>query len=1655
VLLGEQAQRRRKQLEAAADARSAQERVAATERKLRAAQDDTDRVERRLDEVLSDRAMLEADRARTSAALERELSAAVATRDRTAASLRDHEEEAFQSSQFAEGLERAMTRDRFGARAADAKEQEEAQRSAGVAARRSERERALVRARERRQREVAAAVTEAETAAAAEAATRLVSAAEGSRRATARVAGILRAVEPAERRAGELEREAREARTSSLLQLRRSLMAVEKDARSSAAAVRGKRARKAEAEAAEFDELLTSGQNPYAVFRRRERLAKEAVLAREAEEAVERHRLELTDAIVVEDAAQRRRDALARTRQAEAEALAGARRPGAGAGAYLASKTRGGADVLDPTGRAARIDASAVTAMRTHAFGTGRVAMERPDVLLRERRRPEMRGVQADEKWLPRRVPHPDEDEDEDAEGPGGGGGRGAQADGAAGGRASASTATATAAVRNARGLAELSPLEQRLMAQATERIRSGRAQKQVVLGREFRGRSMVPAPSAIEFRDFEPGQEHRCRVTLTNGSLSFVSLRLLPLPDGIADMFDVVFKPPGRMSAGTSVPVTVVFHPPASLAEAVEAELVVDTSTGPCPVPLLCSPKRALPFAPSPVCSLGQVVRGETVAGSVELRNSGALPVAWAVEDCGPDKDDGAGGGAAGLGERGADGLCAVGDGVWSVRGSGRLAGYGSSKLPVRCDPGRGTALGRSSRRLRVVFRVIVDGDGNDGGPGADALSGPMLGTLGRTAAVAAAKRSAPTVDQTEKEEQAEARASAAAAVARRRRVMTVEPVELVLSADVRPLALFVQPDSADLRVCECPLPPGTPGLATPPDGPEAVFRATVCLRNRGTTAIRASLSVPEPLRRWIEARPPSCYVQAPEHDGDPGLFRVSVRLTPTVDMLRDEACRPFFAAGAADVPPERAAWASRVLPPDVVASGSRPGSFCELKVPITVRGAGQTLPVRFVLRAAICMRGLRVEPAELDAGRVPIGVSACLPVRLTNLSALPVRYGPAGKPPLCVRVAQGAGLGVILPGATAEADVVFAPDAAEQASGRVAVQTSSGERHSLPFRGEGVRALAALSASRVCLPATSPGEAVETAVAVTSTAAGDVEVHVVGGGRAASLLPRGLTASPAVFKLRPGERRLVRLSFCPDSLPEAGSPRLPASARSATVDEPEGAGSDEEGKAASDGEDAGADEAADAADDEPAAGARSADSRVPELPRAAGQPRPGQSSAVDPGVVESRVWVAVRAAGGAAGTAAAGGAQLLALDVQTAVTAARLGVSARVLRFGDVPAGRRVVGSLKVECTGALPVTLEATGLNPAGAFRVVNAPRCIRPGRSATLSVEFHPESRRVCTDQLRLRAKEGGGAIVVRLAGTGATPDVALRGPAGGGTVPTVSIDLGDVVVGDEAAASAALVNASMFAMRFVAETAPHVASGAAASAVSARGGFAVSPAAGEVGPASAAPLSVSFRSDAASLGAWWSWSWTMRVPNYEGPPLVVTARARSWAGQGFVVELGSSAPRRRLDRLDGALRGQSRLPGAGPAAAEPARVELSVDATADPSSDAARASFGVGCCRRPDGAPSAPVAFRLEIDADAAGADLLVAEPSSGTAQPGDVVPVVVSASEAAAAEGDDVKALAALVPASRPARSLTVPIKVHLTGPDERTEIVRVRVRAF
>ena len=123
---------------------------------------------------------------------------------------------------------------------------------------------------------------------------------------------------------------------------------------------------------AEFDELLAQGENPYEVFRRR--AEDERVANRKKAHQVDAAREgRLAKNMIVEDERGAARSSAPRTRRGRAPLPMQQGRTYAEnmTTNYLKRTTRGGVDMVDPTGRSLRVDPSQVTVIKDKTFGLG------------------------------------------------------------------------------------------------------------------------------------------------------------------------------------------------------------------------------------------------------------------------------------------------------------------------------------------------------------------------------------------------------------------------------------------------------------------------------------------------------------------------------------------------------------------------------------------------------------------------------------------------------------------------------------------------------------------------------------------------------------------------------------------------------------------------------------------------------------------------------------------------------------------------------------------------------------------------------------------------------------------------------------------------------------------------------------------------------------------------------------------------------------------------------------------------------------------------------------------------------------------------------------------------------------------------------------
>ncbi|XP_066121295.1 cilia- and flagella-associated protein 74 isoform X3 [Saccopteryx bilineata] len=166
--------------------------------------------------------------------------------------------------------------------------------------------------------------------------------------------------------------------------------------------------------------------------------------------------------------------------------------------------------------------------------------------------------------------------------------------------------------------------MEKDILARTMEQLRSGVVHKQVVSGREFKGRPFNSKPKLIHFKDFDVGKVYKKKMTLINATYTINYCKLEGVDEHLRDFIHVNFDPPGPMSAGMSCEVLVTFKP--MIDKDLEGSISFLAQTGRFSVPLKCSTKRCSLSLDKELIDFGSYVVGETTSRTITLTNTGGL---------------------------------------------------------------------------------------------------------------------------------------------------------------------------------------------------------------------------------------------------------------------------------------------------------------------------------------------------------------------------------------------------------------------------------------------------------------------------------------------------------------------------------------------------------------------------------------------------------------------------------------------------------------------------------------------------------------------------------------------------------------------------------------------------------------------------------------------------------------------------------------------------------------------------------------------------------------------------------------------------------------------------------------------------------------------
>ncbi|XP_070111192.1 cilia- and flagella-associated protein 74 isoform X15 [Equus caballus] len=644
--------------------------------------------------------------------------------------------------------------------------------------------------------------------------------------------------------------------------------------------------------------------------------------------------------------------------------------------------------------------------------------------------------------------------------------------------------------------------MDKDILARTMEQLRGTVIHKQVVSGREFKGRPFNSKPKLIHFKDFDIGKVYKKKITLINATYTINYCKLVGVSEQLKDFIHVDFDPPGPMSAGMSCEVLVTFKPMTN--KDLEGDVSFLAQTGEFSVPLKCSTKKCSLSLDKELVDFGSYVVGETASRIITLTNAGGLGTRFkfllASESCEMDISQS---------------VLKISsvftyedksfyEKVTTSFSEQHVEGNESSPIEETSQKESGKLdskeqeEGRPADSEGVTMTTIVNIPPSEEQTEIS-LGEIREGEIGPFSSIKVPVIFTPVLP---------------GAVHTRFKVVFKNPQCPTLCFRVIGVAIdvpvWVPKPNVDLKICMY----------------DRLYQDSVLVHTRSKAALRLKFEVCKELRGHLELLPEMGYIQALSS------YSVQLKFLPR-HSLPEDAGKYFDKE-------------SRVL-----------------EAPMTIRVADQTKPVGFTVHAIVTTSDMELSPSEVDFGYCTIYEAVRTQVSLCNHSLLPQEFGFVGLPKqitvtasasvvfLCqfVDIQPNDGFGTILPLETLQLDVVFQPTKARDYNFELVCKSEINRCFKLTCRAMGVHPPLELSHYQIKFAATSLYDtSVATLYVINSHVSVNALIHSVprvGSEEACPVGPTSfefllspdlpITISPSVGTVCPGKRCLVQVAFRP----------------------------------------------------------------------------------------------------------------------------------------------------------------------------------------------------------------------------------------------------------------------------------------------------------------------------------------------------------------------------------------------------------------------------------------------------------------------------------------------------------------------------------------
>ena len=197
------------------------------------------------------------------------------------------------------------------------------------------------------------------------------------------------------------------------------------------------------------------------------------------------------------------------------------------------------------------------------------------------------------------------------------------------------------------------------------------------------------------------------------------------------------------------------------------------------------------------------------------------------------------------------------------------------------------------------------------------------------------------------------------------------------------------------------------------------------------------------------------------------------------------------------------------------------------KIAIPIQMEVVNQELPVYFVIRGNVTSSQLNISTKLLDFGKVYVNQASTLPISITNTSMLPQRIAFV-RLKKEITVQPNDGFFALLPNETVVFEVTFSPGSAVSYSLDMTLMTSFNDTYTVQVAAEGMEAPVVFSETVVDMRTTCPGERVLESIFVKNNTLKQQCFEIV----APNKLFTWLRIAPTVIDLPPG-KSLTHLTF------------------------------------------------------------------------------------------------------------------------------------------------------------------------------------------------------------------------------------------------------------------------------------------------------------------------------------------------------------------------------------------------------------------------------------------------------------------------------------------------------------------------------------------